>query len=377
MGKKKVSNILFFITYFLFIFQSMTRWVNIELIIKFSNIIGFLIPFLLIVVFIMKNDNINKKSFFIIYICTCITIISTYITKGNAIWNIVLFVIASKKIDIRKIIKFDLGAKIIIMIFVLLLYKGGFTESIVIYRANAPRYGLGFGHPNTFGVYLLSICLDLIFLTFNNSKKKFSVVFCMVSYVIIATFCDSRSSMNTLIIVTCLTVLFSVWKKNSIVLEFLAKIPWLFLILSFTVTIMYKYANYFPFIYKLNELLSNRILLMYQFFEKYSITIFGNYFIDYRTEATTTAGVLDNAYMLLLIKFGIIVTFLIIWAISKRMKIAVKNKEIGLIICFTGFLFFGLIENGMIVLFYNPFLLFLSDLVYHKRKNKQKNELNE
>lgn len=369
--KLNISSLLYYLAFFLLIFQSMTRWVTIKNFSLLSSLCSISIPPVLLLVFIIKNQKITKKNLLIIIILIILTIISMTISKGNAIWNIILFIISSKNIDTNNIIKFDFITKIILMVFIYILYKNGLTENIVIYRNDVFRYGLGFGHPNTFSVYLMGICLDFLYLTFKTKYKKFSYILIILGISIISIYCDSRSSMYTLAIALILSLIMKLIKNNKCIINFLSKLPIVFMLLSFFATIAYKYRNSFNFIYKLNEILSNRIALMYQFYEKYSITLFGNYFINYHTQSTSTASVLDNTYILLLTKFGVLITIMIIWTMYKRIKKAFEEENFGLAICLISFTFFGLMENGMIVLFYNPFLLSLADFIFKKGESNE------
>jgi len=371
-----VPNLLYYLAYFLLVFQSMTRWVLIDGISTMSSICNKIIPLILLLVFIIRNKKTTKSNILIIMVLVMLILISMKISKGTAILNIILFIITAKGMDIDKVIKFDLVIKLILIILVYILYINGLTEYVVIYRNDSSvlRYGLGFGHPNTFSVYLMSICLDFLYLKFKSKQKKFAYLAIVLAIIFISKYCDSRSSIYTLTIALIISLFAPLIKKNKIISNMFSNIPIIFMIVSLLATIMYKYKKIFTFMPALNEIFSNRILLMYQFYEKYSINIFGNYFIDYHTQSTATGSVLDNAYILLLLKFGILITIIIILAISKRVKKSLKDGNMGLVVCLTSFAFFGLMENGMIVLFYNPFLLFLSHLIFD---NKKKGELNE
>ena len=220
----------------------------------------------------------------------------------------------------------------------------------------------------------MSVCLDFLYLTFDTKYKKISYIFIILSILFIYTFCNSRSSIYTLILVLLFSFVIPLIKNNKVAKFSLSNLPFIFMILSFGLTIMYKYKKVFTFMVSLNEVLSNRIFLMSEFYNRYSISLFGNLFIDYNTHSTSTSSVLDNAYMLLLIKFGIIITFILLYAISKRVRKGLDEKNFAIAICLTAFVFFGLMENGMIILFYNPFLLFLADLIFKKNKEVKINE---
>lgn len=73
--------------------------------------------------------------------------------------------------------------------------------------------------------------------------------------------------------------------------------------------------------FQLGELFSSRISLTAAFLKEYSIHLFGSRFINYGTGTIGTTFVLDNAYMSLLIKFGLLVALLFIVYIPKCLKV--------------------------------------------------------
>ena len=249
------------------------------------------------------------------------------------------------------------------MLLVFFLYHNGMTEQVIyLYNERGVRYALGFGHPNTLSIYVLSICTDIAYLFYGKSKFKMIILFTVIA-LIINEICRSRGPVICIFLLIILLIIYPKLKDNAIVNKV---ITWLFpmlMICSYIFALIFsKYDS--ALLTKLDELFSSRITLMGIFAKSYPLTLFGNLFVDYATGTTGTSYVLDNAYMSLLIKFGILVSLLFIVMIPKTIKNMQRKGDYAMIICLIVYMFLGLMENGFYVLFYNPFLLSLSYLVY-------------
>ena len=79
--------------------------------------------------------------------------------------------------------------------------------------------------------------------------------------------------------------------------------------------------------------------------------------------------ILDNAYSLILLRYGII-TFLMLGVyLNLFFKKAYENKEYIIISIMLVFLLFGLLESGIVKVEYNIFWLYFSKLLYDKKTN--------
>lgn len=359
-----VSKMLFYISYFLLIAQSMTRWVNnIEL---FSSFCTIIIPILLLFSILAQVNKYTKNNVLLFIFLIIISFLSFYVSGDIAILYIVLFIMASKNLEFKKIVKFDLVIKLSLLCLVLFLYFRGMTEVVISYNVRGVRYALGFGHPNTLSVYVLGICSDIAFLTYEKRNLKWYMLLAIIA-ILINAICRSRGSVIGIILLVALSILIPKLKNNF---AFQKIVIYLFPILFFlSILSSYLFLNYdIDLLNSLDELFSNRISLMAVFLENYSINLFGNKFINYATGVTGTSYVLDNAYLSMLLKFGLCVTTMFLFMIPMKMKDAIKNNQDAIIICLISFIVFGLMENGFYVLFYNPFLLSLGDLIYKKEK---------
>lgn len=363
ISKDNLVSVLYYIAYIMFIVISMTRWVyNID---GIQYILNLVYRGILVYIFIFNLPRINYKEIFKLLLIVGVGFLTSYFSKNPSIFNISLFVINSKNINFKNLIKVDFITKIITFTIVLLLYKAGLTENIIYYTIDRGiRYSFGFGHPNTFGVYILSMSADFIYLY--RKKNKFIVYLILLLLVFILNiYCDSRSSMLGIILLVVFSILLD---NNKIKIKkyFTYLYPVLALV-SVVIAIIFKNGSPNAFFIKLDNLFSYRLSLMGAFFNRYPVTLFGNYFVDYNTRNRIDwTYVLDNAYLTMLLRFGIISFLYCLVMIPILIKSAINRNDYKLVICLSVFCLFGLMENGLFVLFYNPFILAIAIDIFKK-----------
>ena len=367
----KISTILFYISYFLLIFQSMTRWVhNIEFL---QNICPILIFGSLVISIILQYKKIEKNKLIIITLISIISFCSYWESRDIAILYIVIFAIAFKDKEYRNLIKFDLIIKTAMLLLIFFLYSKGLTEKIIYYyNARGVRYSLGFGHPNTLGMYLLNICADIAYL--NYDKKRISLYILIISIAVFVNYVPrSRGASIAIILLIIFSYIIPLIKNNQIFKIVAKNLCVFFIIISFLSGLIFL-QNKLGILVKLNEIFSNRINLIADFLKTYPITAFGNNFVNYNTNNLGNVYTLDNAYITILLKYGLLVTIICSLMMNFNIRQALHNKKYAIIMCLLTYMFLGLMENGFYVLAYNPFLLSFSELICSNRKEGDNNE---
>lgn len=363
--KINISSLAFYIAYFLLIFQSMTRWVyHLE---KFQSICPFLILSILFFSIILEYKKIPTKNAIIIFLVCIVSFFSFLKCRDIAIIYIIIFTIAFKEKDYRKLIKFDLISKSILLLLIFFLYSQGLTEKVIYYyNVRGVRYALGFGHPNTLGIYLLNICADIAYL--NYDKKKIIPYIFMIAIALFANYVPrSRGTFVGVLLLIALSYMIPIIKENGIFKFIMKHFCTILMVTSFLVGFIFLNSEA-TILTDLNKLFSNRIELIADFLDTYDITVFGNRFTDYNTSELGAVYTLDNAYITILLKFGILVAISFLWMMSLKMKQSVERKQYVLIMCLLTYMFFGLMENGFYVLAYNPFLISFAQLINNKKK---------
>ena len=125
-------------------------------------LISIIVTVLLFFLILLQEEKYKKQEFLKLLFLLILSIISYCVSKCNYILMSFLFVIACKKIDVKKVIKFDIKLKSLLIIITIIFYKIGLAENIIMYRENGTiRNSLGFSHPNSLGAFLFAICLDI------------------------------------------------------------------------------------------------------------------------------------------------------------------------------------------------------------------------
>ena len=154
--EKITSKNLFYFCYIIFIFSSM--FANVKFLSIFMNKINYIIYLGLLLCILLKIKTYRKKELIFMVFSLIVITISWIISKNNSIFILFLFIFAMKNIEFDSLIKFDLKMKILFVPIVIGLHYLGLTNDLIMYREDGTvRSSMGFGHQNTFAVYLFAI----------------------------------------------------------------------------------------------------------------------------------------------------------------------------------------------------------------------------
>lgn len=363
--EKNIGNKLYFIG-ILFLQMSHTC-MNIVFLSRYLVTIKLLGILLLICYFVinLKYKNINKNKVILLSLVTISGLISYILTTDTTIIELVIMAMASIGLDFNKVVKKDFIAKILILILIVSCYYLGYTTSdFTILRNGELRSSFGFYHPNIFGLYVMILFLEYIYIKrIKNIKLILAATFLAVSIDITA---NSRSAVLGIIVAALLLV----WDKITAkilytkVISFILKNVYVILsILSIGLTILFINNN--DMAIWINKILSERLLIQAEFLEKYTLNLFGNA-IDY----TKT---LDNGYIRYLLNYGIFAAILFAAISYSSIKKSIKNKNLYITIYMLIFLIYMMSEQSIFYIYFNIFLLYAFTEPDNKNKGIETN----
>jgi len=360
------SLLFFYLAYTFILLQAMFN--NVPSLTSLYGIIDKLVIVLIFLTILFQNQIYRIKEIAWVVIIFAIVVISYFLSKDNIILKAIMLIIASKDINFKKFIKFDLVIKVIFCFIIIIFSQIGIAENYVILRADGTiRQSLGFSHPNALAAYWLSICCDYIYLAFNKNKI-IKLFICTIITFIIGYITDSR----TVIICVSLMIillLYNNYLNNKIIKKIVIFLPYLLFALSLSSAYLYKSSD---LIKNIDRSLSKRIYYTEQYLQKYDINLFGQKIETVSTVQSRLLSIspqiLDNSYIVLLLKFGIILLFCSCLLLSLRLKLSYRERDKLLIIILIIFMIVGLFENWLIKINYNPFILSFSSLIYRERK---------
>ena len=369
--KKDISTLVFYIAYTCMVIYWMFS--NVKYICDFReyflyiSFVGFLL------VFITQSKQYARKQFLCIFLCGIFLMISYIFSKEKSLLLLFFVVIASKGIDFKNLVRYDFRIKIIFLIIVELFYFGGLTNNYYMYRINGTlRSSMGFSHPNVFGVYIFSLCCEFVYLNYGKIKIYQAVLILCLSFVV-TYFSDSRGSQYGIIILLVLLLAIKPKKieqifKNKVIKSIIFSLFFIFTILSYVVANNYSNSN--KYMVEINTALTGRVNLAAKFLDKYDVNLFGNKLEIVTTKESAETGkstmVLDNAYLKILLNYGIIIDIIFGIMVTLSMKKAINNKDYVFCMIFILYLIRGISGNILFSLYGNVFLIYISNYIYNK-----------
>lgn len=350
--KIKIDN-LFFIG--LFLLELSTIFVNVVFLQNYLNKIKLISIFLLTFCSFIKIFTIraNRKSWLFLLSLLAIGFISYFVTSRFLILELILIIVASLNIDFEDIICGNLKINLFLFVTLVLLYFIGATNGMIIHRETGLlRYSFGFYHPNLFSMYLVIMYFQYIYINRQNINLGKILIGVLIT-IIISVFADSKTACFILILFLSFILLKNISFKivSNRLIYFLSKNGFLILtIICIIITMLFISNN--SMAYKLNELFSSRIYIQSLYLQEYSINLLGND-INYFNS-------LDNAYIKIILNFGLVGCFLYNYLYSKIIKMSYEKKDYIIYFIYVIFIIYGMMENLMFDITFNIFWLYIS-----------------
>ena len=269
------------------------------------------------------------------------------------------------KIKLKKIIIIEFMFRIILLISVILLWYNGTLIDSQFTRTTESgliiRHTYGFANPNTFGLFMVSILGEGLYLFWKEKHYILKIIISMFSLYYINLMTDSRSA---LIVGVLLIILFVC---QSILTHFNLKILIFLPLICFIVSTLFAgFLNQSSFFWlKLDSLLSNRLEFNSYFWSTVPKSLFGHKIVQVTNEqALNSYGllsgrILTNFYLTIFLGFGVVGIVIILYLFTDVLKRLIRNQFYLEVCIFSIYLILGLMENSLLNLFINWSLLLL------------------
>jgi len=351
---------------FSFITISCSQFANIKLLNTAGTLIQrgcLLILLLLIIRDILKKKMIKKM---VLWVAILVCVLIVVFKSNNGILDLItvfIFAFSLKNISFHKIIKVDIRVRSIACALIILLSLAGLIDSNVTYSNRGIwRTSLGFNHPNTLSLIIMSLCFQWFYLRFYKLKILEYISMILILYILYFT----TNSLTSIIGISGLLIfnlLTRICEKINFGSLFLSTSLFLVLPSAFVLSIYLaiNYSIFDPFMVALNDISTGRVASMNNFYNEYGISLFGQPIELISTTRASQLGistkVLDNGYMRLLLRFGLLITTILFILIMKLSYQLLKKKEYALVSCLSTYFIVGLMESSFYRIEYNIFLL--------------------
>ncbi|UTX36515.1 hypothetical protein [Ligilactobacillus salivarius] len=368
--KFALSNFVYYMAIYIYmIFMTLTQTMFFN---KFQGYKYLLVIFsILILVFIKEYISLleRKESIKNILILMAIIIISYAVGKESLSCTSVL-VYTSRNVNINQIIKNVTYLLMIILIFIIISSKLNIIPNYSVLRGGNVRQYLGF----RYSLYPTAILFNIVagYIYVYKRKVKLSVLIFLSIFARYLYMCTYAKLSTVLVFAVILIAIFDKY-MGILKIKFVNKIIYSFrysyiILTILSVWIVSTYNQSVEWMNKLNILLESRISLAKQSVDMYGMNLFGIKDLAWQGNGLSLEGTevkniaylyVDNFYINIIQQYGLIfsIILLIIFTLTIMKSLKEGDNYLGLILII--FAFHGLLDNLMMTLYYNIFLITL------------------
>ena len=379
--RDSLKNMLFYIPYVAYLLYSL---LNTSFYAKYINSYGKIL-FAFCVLLLILKEFLGARFTSRDGVLALVLIVITgyfYMYFGLTQTLLPIFIYSARNMEVNKILRISYVISVFMLVFIILSSYLGIIQNYIYYSALRERQYLGF----RYALYPSSILCNIIFLKVYLEKENISwlsLICLLAANYVLFQYTDSRL---TFILGVALIVFSTIMKKSQKFREILLNrtFIWSFLVLallSIYATINYDYLSDWQS--DLNEALGGRLSLGNSTLKFYGYGLFGktlslsgNGLDENGMLNTSTYDYVDNLYVLLLLRAGIIFLFIFLVAMTIIMKKINIQKDSYLYIIFILLAFHGIIDDLIMLPQYNSFWFVVAALFMGRRIGKTTNNEN-
>ena len=295
---------------------------------------------------------------------------SIFIFTSNSFipFKTMLLIIASFGVDFDERIKFDLKMRFVFTALLIFLSQTGIiSNDAYLFKdgSDIVKYSLGFSSPNTLGMDVFIMCLEMVYLVGDKKKGLLVLIASAVFMISINIFTSSRTAIIAYIIFVLLVLLYRCRKKffdKKLVRKMIVFSP---LIITIVVTVFYFFLLNNPSIKQVvDQYTSGRFTNARIFIDRFPISLFGN-------DISILNQTCDISVVYILYSFGIIGASVYLIGFTKLLKFLYEKKEILLAIVFVGLFVYGIGEKLWLYPDYNIFMTIFSSIFIVEARTKK------
>ncbi len=368
--KIKKNEILFFVGLYILMFRMIFNSVTfIELSELTQNLLLLSGSLCLLLKILTDSERLSK---ILKYLCILIVLFLNYLLCGESIVFITfLIIIASKNIELKKILKVMCVTLSALLLTLVLVYLVAYIFDAELLHYNIRkvegtdqvRHTFFFKHANVFSSILCWTYFMYLYYKYEKIGALDKIILCLIA-LFIYIFPNSRTT--AIIMILFLFVLWGYKKfKDTKIMMFIIKNIWIICIL---VSIVCLALHENTVVQKIDTILSGRINAGYYAYNIFGITWFGRKFpVNYALQVSQTKWimnlVIDNLYYRLILVYGIVMLLFLTYMITKVISNEVKNKNEKNVVFLILLCLFGLMETiPLQVMFAFPMFLIRDEI---------------
>ena len=376
LEKSSLKNLLFYFSYSIYLGYNL---LDTSFYSKNINVFGNLLIIIVLVMLIFKeviDFKVNSRDLTLFIILAIIGgLFFNYMDYNYAM--LPFFVYSARNVNTTTIVKISYRISLVLLIFIIVSSYLGWITNYITYDGGREREYVGFRYSLFGPAILCNIIFLKVYLEKDNIKWR-TLMFLIIGNYALYEFTDSRLTFGLgmlLLILTILIKLFSKFKRvlmNKILIGSYVVSG----LLSLYFTIGYNHLSEWHS--NINEFLGGRLSLGYSTLKYYGygllgkrITLVGNGLDVDGYITTETYDYVDNLYIQLLLKLGLLFLVIFILGMTIVMWRVYRLNDIYLYIIFSLLALHGIIDDLMILPQYNSFWFVIAALFYKTRLDLQ------
>lgn len=335
----------------------------------------------LVLLKIFLFDDLDLKWLAIDAIVLILLLITWRTSKEFSLFSMGIFVLGARNVDFKRIIKIYFYVGMLLLAFVVISAMGGLIRNLVYRRdmTNIVRQSFGIAYPTDFAAHVLYLILVYAYLKFGKIKWYDYAVF-LAAAVFLVKFSDARLSAYAIILSIPVLWIGQRAQTDHLLSRFIASFYW-------TVPILLAYlviiASYFftpsnKTLTKVNNASSGRLFLGHKAISEYGFSMFGKQIIEHgwgganglkmSQNAPANYFFVDSSFLRMTILYGIIMAIIILLAMTKISWESFQKGSFALASIIVIVSVSAMVEQRLLDLAYDPFLIALLANVYTQHK---------
>lgn len=335
----------------------------------------------LVLLKIFLFDDLDLKWLAIDTIVLILLLITWRTSKEFSLFSMGIFVLGARNVDFKRIIKIYFYVGMLLLAFVVISAMGGLIRNLVYRRdmTNIVRQSFGIAYPTDFAAHVLYLILAYAYLKFGKIKWYDYAVF-LAAAVFLVKFSDARLSAYAIILSIPVLWIGQRAQTDHLLSRFIASFYWTVPILSAYLVII---ASYFftpsnKILTKVNNASSGRLFLGHKAISEYGFSMFGKQIIEHgwgganglkmSQNAPANYFFVDSSFLRMTILYGIIMAIIILLAMTKISWESFQKGSFALASIIVIVSVSAMVEQRLLDLAYDPFLIALLANVYTQHK---------
>ena len=376
LEKSSLKNLLFYFAYSIYLGYNL---LDTSFYSKNINVFGNLLIIIVLAMLIFKeviDFKVNSRDLTLFIILAIIGgLFFNYMGYNYAM--LPFFVYSARNVNTTTIVKISYRISLVLLIFIIVSSYLGWITNYITYDGGREREYVGFRYSLFGPAILCNIIFLKVYLEKDNIKWR-TLIFLIIGNYVLYEFTDSRLTFGLGMLLLILTILIKFFSKFKRVLmnKILIGSYVVSGLLSLYFTIGYNHLSEWHS--NINEFLGGRLSLGYSTLKYYGygllgkkITLVGNGLDVDGYITTETYDYVDNLYIQLLLKLGLLFLVIFILGMTIVMWRVYRLNDVYLYIIFSLLALHGIIDDLMILPQYNSFWFVIAALFYKTRLDLQ------